>query len=326
MDSISAHAPPQPRQKQKPQKETAPLPQLGRHRVEPRPVATQPPSPPRRPILWREAPKLWRDEKPPKKKKKKENEAAAISAREMAGAKINQKELVHFMQFLLCQLRWQAGKIVDGNFEAFDEEMRRVDTQSPDDVASCQQSMAKFLDGPAAGDRWVPWHTVTCEMELFLMTKLRTASDLDDKEKFVLATAFSGSRWCPLFQSVVYPYFSRALDTDQVYEGEERRAILGGQPLGERRRARIVDAHFDELDCDEGAARARKILVAERCEARGADPHTAVAELVRVIQTSQKKTLQLGERALGDGLEEGVHARGGDPRVMSPSASMPLED
>ena len=80
--------------------------------------------------------------------------------------------------------------------------------------------MAKFFDGPASGDRWVPWHTVTCEMELFLMTKLRPAPDLNEKEKFVLATAFSGSRWCPLFQSVVYPYFSRALDTDQVYEGE----------------------------------------------------------------------------------------------------------
>ena len=47
--------------------------------------------------MWREAPKLWRDEKPPKKKKKKENEAAAISAREMAGAKINQKELAHLL-------------------------------------------------------------------------------------------------------------------------------------------------------------------------------------------------------------------------------------
>jgi len=118
MDSHLDQAPPQQRQKQKPQKETAPMPTLGLHRVEPRPVATHPPSPPRRPILWREAPKLWRDEKPPKKKKKKENEAAAISAREMAGAKINQKELVHFIQFLLCQLRWQAGKIVDESFEA----------------------------------------------------------------------------------------------------------------------------------------------------------------------------------------------------------------
>ena len=114
------------------------MPTLGLHRVEPRPVATQPPSPPRRPILWREAPKLWRDEKPPKKKKKKENEAAAISAREMAGAKINQKELVHFIQFLLCQLRWQAGKIVDESFEAFDAEMRR--TAMSDDVASCSNS------------------------------------------------------------------------------------------------------------------------------------------------------------------------------------------
>ena len=46
----------------------------------------------------------------------------------MAGAKINQKELVHFIQFLLCQLRWQAGKIVDESFEAFDAEMRRIDT------------------------------------------------------------------------------------------------------------------------------------------------------------------------------------------------------
>ena len=223
MNTHLDQAPPPQRQKQKPQKATAPMPQLGRHRVEPRPVATHPPSPPRRPILWREAPKLWRDEKPPKKKKKKENEAAAISAREMAGAKINQKELAHLLQFLLCQLRWQAGKIVDESFDAFDEEMRRIDTQSPDDVASCQQLMAKFLDGPASGDRWVPWHTVTCEMELFLMTSLRTAPDLDDKEKFVLATAFSGSRWCPLFRSAVYPYFSRALDTENAYEGEERR-------------------------------------------------------------------------------------------------------
>ena len=70
MDSHSAQAPPQHRQKQKPQKATEPMPKLGLHRVEPRPVATQPPSPPRRPILWREAPKLWRDEKPPKKKQK----------------------------------------------------------------------------------------------------------------------------------------------------------------------------------------------------------------------------------------------------------------
>ena len=156
MDSNSAPAPPQQRQKQKPQKATEPMPQLGLHRVEPRPVAPHPPSPPRRPILWREAPKLWRDEKPPKKKKKKAGEdAAAISAKEMAGAKINQKELAHLLQFLMCQLRWQAGKIVDENFEAFDNEMRRIDTMS-DDVASCSQLMAKFLDGPAAGDRWCP--------------------------------------------------------------------------------------------------------------------------------------------------------------------------
>ena len=191
MDSHVEQAPPPQRQKQKPQKTTAPLPpRLGLHKVTPQPVEPRPPSPPRRPILWREAPKLWRDDKPPKKKQKKENEAAAISAREMAGAKINQKELAHLLQFLLCQLRWQAGKIVDGNFEAFDEEMRRVDTQSPDDVASCQQLMAKFLDGPAAGDRWVPWHTVTCEMELFLMTKLRTAPDWTRRKNSCLPRPF----------------------------------------------------------------------------------------------------------------------------------------
>ena len=235
-----AQAPPPQRQKQKPQRATEPMPpRLGLHKVVPQPADPRPPSPPRRPILWRDNPAL--PQKPPKKQKKKQAQqedgedkppkknnkqaqldVAAISAKEMQGSKINQKELAHFLQFLLCQLRWQAGKIVDGSFEAFDDEMRRIDG-SCDDVASCQQLMAKFLDGPAAGDRWVPWHTVTCEMELFLMTSLRTAPDLDDKEKFVLATAFSGSRWCPLFRSVVYPYFSRALDTDNTYEGEERR-------------------------------------------------------------------------------------------------------
>ena len=76
MDSHSAQAPPQrsaAAEAEAPKSHGAHA-TLGLHRVEPRPVATQPPSPPRRPILWREAPKLWRDEKPPKKKKKKENE------------------------------------------------------------------------------------------------------------------------------------------------------------------------------------------------------------------------------------------------------------
>ena len=54
--------------------------------------------------------------------------------------------------------------------------------------------MDRFLAGPALGDRWVPFHTVTCEQELFLMTELRTAPDLDDRQKFVLATCYSASR------------------------------------------------------------------------------------------------------------------------------------
>ena len=108
----SDQAPPQQeaakRQKQKPQKATEPMPPcLGQHKVEPRPVATQPPSPPRRPILWRDNPAL--PQKPPKKQKKakqaqqedgedkppKKNnkqaqlDVAAISAKEIAstGAK-----------------------------------------------------------------------------------------------------------------------------------------------------------------------------------------------------------------------------------------------
>ena len=119
----SDQAPPPQRQKQKPQKATEPMPQLGLHRVEPRPVATHPPSPPRRPILWRDNPAL--PQKPPKKQKKanqaqqedgedkppKKNnkqaqlDVAAISAKEIAstGAKINPKELAHLLQFLLCQ-------------------------------------------------------------------------------------------------------------------------------------------------------------------------------------------------------------------------------
>lgn len=194
------------RQEQKPQ-----APMLGLHRIVHPAAERPPPSPPRPPILARG--------EPPTKKAKKSNDRPPRPL-------IDERELAHLVQFLLCQLRWQYGRIVDadGDFAAFDEEMRRVDpTQSADDVASCASLMAKFFDGPAAGDRWVPWHTVTCEMELFLMTQLRAASDLDDREKFVLATAFSGSRWCPFFRAVVWPYFSRELDMDGAYDGDDRR-------------------------------------------------------------------------------------------------------
>ncbi|KAH8091952.1 hypothetical protein JL720_5527 [Aureococcus anophagefferens] len=100
-------------------------------------------------------------------------------------------------RFFLCQLRWQYGTIVapGGGFAAFDEALGAADaSQGPEDVASCGDLMNAFLRGPALGDRWVPWHTVTCEQERFLMTELRSAPDLDDREKFVLATAFSASR------------------------------------------------------------------------------------------------------------------------------------
>jgi hypothetical protein len=102
--------------------------------------------------------------------------------------------------------------------------MRRLDpARAGEDVASCGRLMDAFLRGPALGDRWVPWHTVTCEQELFLMTELRNAPDLDEREKVVLGTCFSASRWCPLWRDVVLPYFSRARDARGAYAGDERR-------------------------------------------------------------------------------------------------------
>ena len=165
--------------------------------------------------------------KAPSPAKKRAKPAAASPPKSPKDDRVAPAEVAHMVQFFLCQLRWQYGTIVapGGGFAAFDAALAAADaSQGPEDVASCGDLMNAFLRGPALGDRWVPWHTVTCEQERFLMTELRSAPDLDDREKFVLATAFSASRWCPLWRDVILPYFSRARDAAGLYadDGERR--------------------------------------------------------------------------------------------------------
>ena len=193
------------------------------------------------------------DEAPPLPKKAKRAAPKGGDGDDEASPKV--AEVRHMLHFYLCQLRWQYGRIVaPDDWASFDAELARLDSKGgvgAADVASCGALMDAFLRGPALGDRWVPWHTTTCEQELFLMTELRNAPDLDDKEKFVLGTAFSASRWCPLWREVILPYFSRARDTAGAYadldgDDEKRRgprilkprdAFRVGGPVFERAEA-----------------------------------------------------------------------------------------
>lgn len=126
-------------------------------------------------------------------------------------------EVAHMIQFFLCQLRWQYGKIVseDGSFSAFDAEMLTIDPGlGAADVASCAALMDAFFRGPARGDRWVPWHTVTCDQELFLMKSIRSHPALAEDERCLACFAFTACRCVPLWKEIVVPYLASPLSPD----------------------------------------------------------------------------------------------------------------
>lgn len=114
------------------------------------------------------------------------------------------REVEHMMHFFTCQLRWQYGMMV-GEFADFDAEF------ATSHLDKCKPLMSKFLNGPAKGDRWVPWHTVTCEQELFLMKRVRTIDRLSDEDRLVASFAFSACRCVPLWEEIVVPHLQSPL-------------------------------------------------------------------------------------------------------------------
>lgn len=138
-------------------------------------------------------------------------------------------ELGHMIQFFLCQLRWQYGMVVSekGDFDAFDAEMSLLDHEMGSrDVASCTSLMADFFRGPARGDRWVPWHTVTCDQELFLMQRVRRLSQLSEEERCMACFAFSACRCLPLWEEIVVPYLQSPLEPSFFAQGSSFHARL----------------------------------------------------------------------------------------------------
>ena len=121
-------------------------------------------------------------------------------------------EVAHMLLFFMCQLRWQFGMIVEPRrtgsseptYELFDAELRRLNFEV-DDITRCGRMMDVFFDGPAKGDRWVPWHCAVCEQELFLMEEIRTREGLSEEQRFAAGTAFSASRWVPMWREAVLP-------------------------------------------------------------------------------------------------------------------------
>lgn len=123
-------------------------------------------------------------------------------------------EVAHMIQFFLCQMRWQYGKIVGDSYDEFDAEALSIDPENgAADLASCSALMDAFFRGPARGDRWVPWHTVTCDQERYLMEKVRVL-DLPEDEKVAWCFAFSASRCCDMWDCVILPYVTRGAIAD----------------------------------------------------------------------------------------------------------------
>ncbi|KAJ8612914.1 hypothetical protein CTAYLR_006183 [Chrysophaeum taylorii] len=134
-----------------------------------------------------------------KKRKRKKNEEVWDLETVVPGE--DPSEVAHMVQFFLCQLRWQFGSF--GDFSEFDAEMDRIG--GSEDVRSCGGLMETFFRGPARGDRWVPWHTTTCEQELFLMRRIRTLKSVSEAERFCLCCAFSACRCIPVWETCVLP-------------------------------------------------------------------------------------------------------------------------
>ena len=62
-----------------------------------------------------------------------------------------------------------------------------------------------------AGDKWVPWHTVLCEHEIYIHGTIKRLP-VSDEERLRLVFAFSASRFVPLFDSVLLPFHRELLD------------------------------------------------------------------------------------------------------------------
>ena len=132
---------------------------------------------------------------------------------------VDEAEFDHLMIFLLAQLRAECGRIIDRGLDepyaAFDAEIARADAEfGGRDVAALEAGrlFAEFFEGPARGEKWVPPHTALGEQELFIMRRLAgpsAAPGLSAREKLMLATGFSASRSCALFEAVVAPLFER---------------------------------------------------------------------------------------------------------------------
>ena len=94
--------------------------------------------------------------------------SAAVPKDSTKGRPPNDAEVGHLLQFLLAQLRWQHGTLVDpagapgaGAFAAFDAECARLDpVVGARDLASMAPLMDAFFARHAKGDRWVPFHCV----------------------------------------------------------------------------------------------------------------------------------------------------------------------
>jgi len=110
--------------------------------------------------------------------------------------------------FFLCQLRAQCERIVaprgDKDVLAdFDAELGRLGPLH--DVLGCETQMELFFEGPAKGEKWVPWHTVLCDHERYIYEDIYTLEGYADAEKFVLMFVFRGSSYIPLFNAIFMP-------------------------------------------------------------------------------------------------------------------------
>jgi len=128
----------------------------------------------------------------------------------------------------------------------FDDELRRIAPDSYLDViqTACDEPMGRFFEGPAKGEKWVPWHTVLGDHERYIYEHiyslpgtLRSLSPpmlrchavralifsplvnalpgYTDREKFVLMFMFRGSSYIPLFEALFMPIL-KALGSEGV--------------------------------------------------------------------------------------------------------------
>lgn len=95
-------------------------------------------------------------------------------------------EVSHFTHFLLAQLRWQHGLKV-GSFDDFDKECLNHDANlGSGDIIAMQPMMEAFFSRHAKGDKWVPFHAVLGDHELYIFTSIWKLHYLTEAEKYTL--------------------------------------------------------------------------------------------------------------------------------------------